>query len=175
MARSSKKSPAKTVEDAVAGAETATTANKSSHVATKGQTTMSDSILSFSEDISKAEAPPVLPAGEYTAEIRSVERKTSQNSGNNYLAIQFYVPSDQYPADYVDGDPDGMSMTYNRLVVEDDAKSRHRVRKFCEAIGAKMGRELNVADWVGLTATVSVKIGSWEGEDRAEIDKVVAS
>jgi hypothetical protein len=140
---------------------------------TEGQNNMSESILSFSEDISNAEAPAPLPAGEYTAEIRNAEVKISQK-GNKYAAVQFYVPADQYPADFVDGDPDGITLTYNRVVLEDTVQARHRIRKFCESIGAKTGREINLNDWVGLTATISVKVGEWEGEPRAEIDRVVA-
>ena len=133
------------------------------------------SIIQFSEDITNAEAPAPLPVGEYTAEIRAAEAKVSANSGNTYMAIQFFIPADQYPADFDEGDPDGITLTYNRLVVEDNAKGRHRMRKFCESIGAKTGREVNPSDWIGLTATVSVKHGTWEGETRAEIDRVVAA
>lgn len=133
------------------------------------------SIIQFSEDITNAEAPAPLPAGEYTAEIRSAEAKVSANSGNTYMSVQFFIDSSQYPADYTEGDPDGTILTYNRIVVEDTAKGRHRMKKFCESIGAKTGREVNPADWLGLTATVSVKTSEWEGEPRAEIDRVVAA
>lgn len=132
------------------------------------------SIIQFSEDITNAEAPAPLPVGEYTAEIRSVETKVSAK-GNTYMSVQFFIDSSQYPADYTEGDPDGTILTYNRIVVEDTARGRHRMKKFCESIGAKTGREVNPADWLGLTATVSVKTGEWEGEPRAEIDRVVAA
>jgi hypothetical protein len=48
----------------------------------KEKKTMADtpSVIEFSEDVATAEAPPPLPVGQYPAEIRSAERKTSANS-----------------------------------------------------------------------------------------------
>jgi hypothetical protein len=168
-----KKSKGNDAKDSSAVCEAAAPASIKPLVATNEGQKMSESILTFSENIANAEAPAPLPAGEYTAEIRAVDVKVSQK-GNKYAAITFYIPSDQYPADFTDGDPDGMTLVFNRLVLEDTVKDRHRIRKFCEAIGAKMGSQIDVNDWVGLTATVSVKIGEWEGEARSEIDRVLA-
>lgn len=146
-------------------------------VATTQRTTrnMSDnSILEFSEDLSTAEAPVPLPAGDYTAEIRAAEKKTSATTGNEYGSVTFFIAPEQYPADYTDGDPDGTTLTYNRVSVKDTTAGRYRLRKFCEAIGAKLGKKLDMNEWVGLTATVTVKNSEYEGEPRAEIDRVVA-
>lgn len=138
------------------------------------KTTMSEnSIIEFSEDISNAEAPVPLPPGDYTAEIRAAEVKESAK-GNQYFAVTFFIQPEQYPADYTDGDPDGTTLSYNRLQKRDDTAGRYRVRKFCEAIGAKMGKKIDVNDWIGQTATVAVTNSEYEGEQRAEIKKVVA-
>lgn len=143
----------------------------------KRTNTMSDqsSILEFSEDISTAEAPVPLPEGDYTAEIRAAVRKTSPTTGNDYVAVTFYIPSEQYPADYTDGDPDGMTFNYNRVSMADTVPGRYRLKKFIDSIGAKGGKSIDLNDWVGLTATVHVKVGTWEGEPRNEIDKVVSA
>jgi hypothetical protein len=174
MATTKSKSPRKgkdTVQDAPTEQvnEGATLASEN-----KRTTNMSESsIIEFSEDIANAEAPVPLPAGDYTAEIRAAEVKTS-GKGNEYFAVTFFIPPEQYPADYTDGDPDGTTLGYNRLQKRDDTSGRYRVRKFCEAIGAKMGKKIDVNEWIGLTATVAVDNSEWEGEPRAEIKKVVA-
>lgn len=136
------------------------------------------SILEYSQDISNQEAPPPLPANEYLASIEAVEAKMSATSGNDYLAVSFKIPRDQFPADFdanAELYPEGITLTYNRLVVADTANHRYRMRKFCEAIGSKMGKQVDPTTWLGLTAKVGIKVGKWEGEDRAEIAKVSAA
>ena len=64
------------------------------------------SIVEFSSDLSKAEAPEPLPVGEYEANITTAEIKTSQK-GTRYAEIRWNVSPDQYPADYGDGNPNG--------------------------------------------------------------------
>ena len=133
------------------------------------------SVLEFEEDIGTAEAPPPLPAGDYTAEIRAAVRKTSANTGNEYGSVQFFIPSDQYPADFTDGPPEGSLLTYNRVSVSDTPAGRHRLRKFVEAIGAPTGKTIDMNQWLGRTAIVTVQHSTYEGETRAEIAKVTAA
>jgi hypothetical protein len=132
------------------------------------------SVLEFSEDIGQQEAPVPLPIGEYPAEIRSAQMKTSA-AGNPYASVQFFIAPEAYPADYTEGEPDGMVLTYNRVSTQDTPAGRHRLRKFCEAIGAPTGKKIDLNDWVGRTATVAVQHDTYEGEVRAAIGKVVAS
>jgi hypothetical protein len=138
---------------------------------------MSDvsSILEFSEDVATAEAVPPLPEGDYPAEIRAASVKTGQTSGKPYGAVQFFIAPESYPADYTDGDPDGVLLTYSRVSVEDTPASRHRLRKFVEAIGAKAGTKIDMNEWIGLTATVSIKHDTYEGEKRAAIQRVISA
>ncbi len=134
------------------------------------------SILEFSQDITNQEAPPPLPAGDYNATIESVELKTSQTSGNEYLNIVFNIAPDDYPADFdAENNPDGVKLSYMRLNNDDTARNRYNVRKFCEAIGAKTGKKVDPNDWIGLSTVISVKHGTWEGEKRAEFGKIVGS
>lgn len=174
----SKKSTAK-AKDTVQDAAPETVINKAATLAseTKRTNNMSDvsSIVEFSEDISNAEAIPPLPEGDYPAEIRSAVRKTSNTSGKDYAQVQFFIAPESYPADYTDGDPDGTLLTFNRVSLEDAPASRHRLRKFVEAIGAKGGSKIDLNDWQGLTATVAIAHGEWEGEKRAEVRKVIAA
>lgn len=151
----------------------------STNVATSRKSnTMADnampSVIEFSEDVSQQEAPVPLPVGDYAAEVRAASQKTSQN-GNPYASVQFFISPDQYPADYTEGEPDGMILTYNRVSLQDTPASRHRLRKFTEAIGAPAGKKVDLNEWVGRTATVSVQHDTYEGETRAAIGKVTAA
>lgn len=139
--------------------------------------TMSDapSILTFSEDISEQEAPVPLPVGDYPAVIRGAVRKTSKTSGKDYCAVTFFVAPEAYPADYTEGNPDGEVLSYNRVPCDDSPRGRYKIRKFTEAIGAKGGREINLNDWIGLSAILSIGEEEFEGEKRAVIQKVGAA
>lgn len=164
----------KSQADAVTN-EAKSPATQASVATTKESTNMSEaSIIEFSEDISNAEAPAPLPVGDYPAEIRGAERKTSAK-GNPYGSVTFFIAPENYPADFVEGDPDGMTLLYNRVTLDDSPQGRYRMRKFCEAIGAPMGSKVDLNDWVGLTATVSIGHDTYEGETRAVINKVNAA
>lgn len=131
------------------------------------------SIIEFSSSIADAEAPVPIPAGEYPAEIRSAEPAISEK-GNRYAKISLYISPDSYPADFTDGDPDGTQLTYNRLSLNDDARSRYRLRKFLETVGLTPGQSVDLNDWMGLAVTVRIKHGEWEGEKRAEVERIVS-
>lgn len=142
----------------------------------KDQKHMSEtgSIMDFSEDLATAEAPPPLPAGEYPASIVKAEIKDSAK-GNKYLALMFRIEPESYPADFQDGNPEGETLAYNRVVLMDTPQGRYRARKFCESVGYTLSRQIDPNELMGLTATVGVVMGKWEGEDRAEIAKVIAA
>jgi hypothetical protein len=135
---------------------------------------MSGSILTFSEDITNAQPPPPLPVGPYPAEIIGAQRRTSATSGNEYASILMRINAQSYPADYVDGDPDGTTLTYNRLQMEDTPVSRHRWRVFMERVGGPLGRSIDLNALVGLTCTVEITHQEYEGEMRAQIARILA-
>jgi hypothetical protein len=131
------------------------------------------SVIEFQDDVSTAEAPPALPAGEYEAEVRKAEQKVSQTSGYRYAAVTFHIPPEQFPADYdASAFPDGKTMTYNLVSLEDNPSSRFRLRKFIEAIGGKGGKQIDLNDWIGLSAVLELQPGEWEGVPREEIKRV---
>lgn len=133
------------------------------------------SVMEFSEDVSNAEAPPPLPLGEYEATIRRTEVKVAQSSGNRYVAVSFHIPPEDYPADFdIENAPDGTTVIYRRVPFEDSAQARFRMRQFCEAIEAPMSRSIDVNDWIGLTAKVSITHEKYEGIPRAVITRVSA-
>lgn len=132
------------------------------------------SVIEFSEDLSKAEAPKPLPRGEYLATIRTVGAKTSQKE-TRYAEVWFHVSSDQYPADYKEGGADGTSIPYRRVSLEDTPRGRYGCRRFIEAIGAPLGKRIDVSEWVGREAVVEIENEKWEGVDRANITRVRAA
>lgn len=132
-------------------------------------------IIEFSEDIGEAEQPEPLPEGDYTAEIMAAEVKIS-GKGTRYGAITFMIPPEEYPADYpVENAQDGKLLVYRRLSLEDNQQARFMLRRFCEAVGAPMGRQMDLQQMVTLRARVHIKHGEWEGLTREEIDKVEAA
>jgi hypothetical protein len=130
-----------------------------------------NSIIEYDTDLSEAEAPVPLPAGDYAAEIRGAERKTSAK-GNDYVNVTFFIAPEQYPADYTEGNADGTTLTFGRLSPDNTTRARYGMKKFCEAIGAELGSKLDLNDWMGKSGIVHVVHEEFEGETRAKISKV---
>lgn len=142
--------------------------------------TMSDvnSIIEYDEDLSNAEAPVPLPEGDYAAIIRGAVKQMSKgDTPKEYVNITFFIDPDQYPADYTEGDPDGTLLNYGmgRLKTDGSQKSRWGMKKFCENIGVELGRSLDLNEWQGKAAIVTIKHEQYEGVDQARIVKVGAA
>ena len=142
---------------------------KVNHMAEQGNL---PSVIEFDEDISQAEAPVPLPVGDYPAEVRSAVQKSAASTGNPYASVGFFISADAYPADYTEGEPDGMLLTFNRVSLQNTPAGRHRLRKFIEAIGAPAGSKIDLNDWIGRSATVTITHDTYEGEVRANVAKV---
>jgi hypothetical protein len=135
---------------------------------------MSGSIFEFSQDLNDAKPPPPLPVGPYPAEIVGAQWRVSNTSGKEYANIIFRIGAESYPADYVDGNPDGTELPYNRLQKEDTAQARWRWRQFMERVGGPLSRNIDLNTLIGLTGTVDVSHQDYEGEQRAQIARVLA-
>lgn len=129
------------------------------------------SIVEFSMDIGQQDAPAPLPKGEYNGAIRSAVVKISQR-GTKYAEVAFFIDGGQYPADYTEGNPEGTTIMFRRTSLEDNPQARYGTRRFCEAIGAPVGKRIDVSDWVGREALVEVGHNTFEGVNRAEITRV---
>jgi hypothetical protein len=139
---------------------------------------MSESILTFSEDITNAPPPPLLPAGPYPAEIIGAVRKTSATSKKDYAQITFRINAESYRADDTDSDPDGTVITYNFLQMSDTPQNRHRWRVFLEKIGGRLGRTIDLNALIGLTATVDVTHqapNEFRDEPSVQISRILAA
>lgn len=135
------------------------------------QNTLS-SVVEFDSDISTAEKPKPLPAGVYKATIVGAEVKMSK-AGNRYASVTMKVSAEDYPADYVEGNKEGTSLRYNRLVLENTAPAKYALRKFCQTVGLPMSTRIDVNEWIGSTCKIEVANSLYEGEPRAEIARLV--
>lgn len=133
------------------------------------------SVLDLGIDVAEAPAPEILPVGSYIAEIRSVSPKVS-SSGNRYIAVQFFISPDDFPADYdVAEAPDGAILTFNRVPFPEPSDKRgiYRLRQFMEKIQAPFeGSKVDLDKWIGLKAVLNVAHETYEGETRASIKSV---
>ena len=132
------------------------------------------SIVEFSIDLKKQEAPEPLPPGAYVGVIRKAEVKESQR-GTMYGAVSFHVSPDQFPADFKDGPDDGLTLIYRRVGLEDNPQARYGTKRFIEAIGAPLSKKIDVNEWVGMEAALDVVLDTYEGVTRAVIDRVRAA
>lgn len=130
------------------------------------------SVVEFDTDIAVAEQPQPLPAGIYDGTISGTQVKMSK-SGNRYAAVTITIPAEQYPADYTDGNANGTSLAYNRLVLENTPQAKWQLKTFCQKIGASMSNRIDVAEWLGLSVKVEVTNELYEGVMRANIARVV--
>ena len=133
-----------------------------------------DSIVEFSVDLAKQDAPEPLPVGRYLASIRKATRKESQR-GTMYGEIFFHIGAEQYPADFKDGGDDGVTIVYRRVGLEDTPQARYGTRRFIEAIGGVLDKKIDMNEWIGIEAAVDVTHELWEGVNQARITRVQAA
>lgn len=128
-------------------------------------------LFQFEQDISQQEAPEPLPVGTYRGVIRNVAATPAKKDPSVFNAeVTFHISPDQYPVDFTEGDPEGTTMRYY-VSLANKAASRFGLRKFCEAIQAPMGREIDLTSWLGLEAMLKVAHEEYEGRMLARIDR----
>lgn len=130
------------------------------------------SVIEFDVDLSTVEAPKPLPAGMYDSTIQNVEPVISKNSNKKMAKVTYAISADQYPADYVDGNPNGTTLT-QYLMLENDARSKYALKQFCQKIGAPLSNRIDLTTWIGLPARLEVINEMWEGQPQARISKVI--
>lgn len=136
-----------------------------------------NSIVEFTDSIADQEAPLPIPEREYIATVSKAEIAES-TKGTRYAAVEFTIDPNEIPADFPQEQiPDGgVKLVYRRASLEDNPNARYRLKKFIMALGAPMpGKLLDVNEWIGLTAKVSIAHTEYEGEKRAEIKKIEAA
>jgi len=134
-------------------------------------------VITLSESLEDVEKPEEVRAGVYTAEVQDVQIPTSQK-GNEYFSVKFVIPPEELPADQRDQYPDGAIMYWNRTVVPNgnDRRALWNTKKLVQALGLPTNTStIDPNEWMGRRARVRVKMGSYQGEDRAEISAVEAA
>lgn len=139
-----------------------------------------DGILTFSSDIADAEAPLPIPEGVYAASIKDVKRVKRKTSGKTGVDVFFHIKPEDFPADFpVEEAPDGVTLVYRRLNLEDTKQGRFAIKRFVGNIGAPPLRntidEETLAGWKGLGVKVVIKHDEWEGNPRPVVDRIVAA
>lgn len=133
------------------------------------------SIIEYDDDISQAEQPDPLPIGDYPFSIRAAEIAVSTNTGNKYAKVSCYISPDDFPADYDSSlAPDGVTLIYRRVSLENTPQARFRLRQWCEAIGAPMSSRIDLNEWIGLGGLATIDHDEWEGVMRENITRVSA-
>lgn len=134
-----------------------------------------ESIVEFNTDISEAEQPEPLPDGDYPFSIRGASLKVGNTSGNRYGAVSCYISPDDYPADFpIENAPDGVTIIFRGVPMEDTPANKWRLRAFCEAIGAPMSNRIDLNEWIGLGGVATVESDEYEGVLRNNISRVKA-
>ena len=133
------------------------------------------SIIDFGVDLSTVEAPKPLPAGVYDAVIQTAELTKTKNSEDpkDMLKVTYSISADQYPADYVDGNPNGTTLT-QYFVADKSVRSMFALKRFLLAIGAPISNQLDATTLIGLPAKIEVANQLWEGMETARVARVVA-
>lgn len=139
-------------------------------------TAQAPSIIEFTRDLNEQDEPDLLPTGDYSAEIVEASFRISNSTGNTYLALKLRISPDSYPPDFTDGDPDGTDVNYNRIIIQPEtSQTRWRLKKFLVNIGAKPGKSLDPSELIGLSCTLHVEQGEFDGEKQLQARKVLAA
>lgn len=130
------------------------------------------SMLEFDVNLAEVEAPKPLPAGIYDAVVQTAEIVVSK-SEKDMIKVTFNISADQYPADYVDGNPEGTTLTHY-VMAEKTLRSMFALKRFLLALGAPLSNSIDPSTLIGLPAKVEVRNELWEGMETARIARLVA-
>lgn len=133
--------------------------------------TQAPTLFQFEQDISLQEAPQPIPIGAYRGVIRNVVAAPGKKNPEYFNAeVMFHISPDQYPVDYVEGDPEGTTMRQYVSLANKPA-ARYALKQFLQAIQAPMGREIDLTAWLGLEAMIRVDHEEYEGRMLARIGR----
>lgn len=135
-----------------------------------------ESIIEYSVSLEDQERPPVLPIGEYGAEVVGFEKKYGKDSGRPYFNVKVSISADNQPADFVEalGTQGPVTIFYLLMGAEDNPVSRFAMRQFCEAIGVPLASRYRPEDFLNKECRVQIKHGKdLSGNPRPEIQKLV--
>jgi hypothetical protein len=130
------------------------------------------SIVELEGNLGDAEKPPEVPPGKYIGEVQDVQENSSQ-AGNRYWSVRFVIPQEELPANVAEAYEDGAVLFWNRQLVPRDARDRRTIFALKNLYTA-LGLDPNITtvdpnDWMGCKVLLTVRMGQYLGEPRAEI------
>lgn len=131
------------------------------------------SIIEYSKSLADQEQPQPLPAREYRMSVRGAAGHRSKQSGKDNVKLTFFVSPDQYPVDYIDGNPDGTTLDLYRST-EDTPMARWMMRQTLEALGMPLSKRLEVNEFIGRECIGTVEHEQFEGRMNARIKAIRA-
>jgi hypothetical protein len=134
-------------------------------------------VIELESNLADAEKPPEVTPGVYEAEIQDVQIPTS-GKGNEYFATKFVIPTENLNPEIAEHYPDGAVLFYNRLIVPkgNDRRAMFNLKQFMNAIGlSTQTTSVDPNAWMGQRARIQVRMGKYLGEERAEIQAILAA
>lgn len=134
-------------------------------------------VIELESNLDDAEKPPEVTPGIYEAEIQDVQIPTS-GKGNDYFATKFVIPTENLNPEIAEHYPDGAVLFYNRVIVPkgNDRRAMFNLKQFMSAIGlSTKTTTIDPNTWMGHRARIQVRMGKYQGEERAEIQAVLAA
>lgn len=118
-----------------------------------------ESIIEYSVNLEDQERPPILPIGEYRAEVTGFEKKFGKESGRPYFNVKVSISADNQPADFVEalGTQGPVTLFHIVMGAEDNPVSRFTMRQFCEALGVPLASRFRPEDFINKECRVQIK------------------
>lgn len=130
-------------------------------------------ILELDQNLDDIEEPDLLPQGWYVGEVQGVEIRDNQKGTGKYYAIQFTIPTDNFPANYdVENWPEGCQLYYNlvRVPRAGDRRSYTSVKKLMQSLGLSLStNRIEPNTWIGRPAKLKVIHNEYQGITRESI------
>lgn len=117
-----------------------------------------ESLIEYSINLEEQEKPPLLPVGEYRAEVVGFEKKFGKDSGNPYFNVKLRVNSESQPADFVEalGTNQPITLFYMFFGAQDNPVERFNMKQFCQALGVPLSNRFNPQDFLNKECKVLV-------------------
>lgn len=117
-----------------------------------------ESIIEYSINLEDQERPPILPIGEYRAEVTGFEKKYGKDSGRPYFNVKLSIGPDDQPADFVEslGTQGPVTLFLIVMGAEDNPVSRFNMKQFCEALRVPLSNRFQPTDFLNKECRVQV-------------------
>lgn len=138
-------------------------------------------VVELEENLEDAEAPELLPPGNYNGEIVMVDRRTSQRTGRDYWAFEIHIPTDEFPSGFDhENYPEGARVYWQPLMVpvRGDRRAMYNAKVFLEKLGlSSKTTRLDPNEWMGASVKAKIQhtLNPNTGEKRLECKGIEAA